>query len=91
MENHEIFESRDVKFYEEKLPFKYVIVGSSGDNHNERNGNYLENMRYMDADFGGFNEQGEFRTTAGQPMPQQLTEPLDPPDSPRSLTEQGLF
>ena len=65
LKNHEIFESRDVKFHEENLPYKDVIVGSSGENHNESNENYLENMRYMDADFGGFNGQGEFRTTTG--------------------------
>jgi len=84
--NHKIFESRDVKFYEENLPFKDVILGSSGENHNETN---LENMRYMDVEFGGFNGQGEFRTT-GQRMPQQLTELLDPA-SPRSPIEQSPF
>ena len=67
MENHEVFESRDVKLYKENLPFKDVIVGSSGENHNESNDNYLEKMRYMDADFGGFNEQGEFSTITGHP------------------------
>jgi len=50
--NYEIFQSRDVKFYEENLPFKEVILGSRGENHHETN---VENMRYMDADFGGFN------------------------------------
>jgi len=83
LENHEIFESRDVKFHEENLPSKDVFVG-----YNESNENYLKNMRYMDANFGG---QGEFRTTAGQPIPQQLTEPLDHPDSPSNPTEQGSF
>jgi len=63
---HEIFESRDVKFYEENLPFKEVILGSHDENHHETT---VENIRYMDADFGGFNGQGEFRAT-GQPMQQ---------------------
>ena len=49
LENHKIFESRDVKFYEDNFLFKDDTLVSS---YKESNENSLENITCMDADFG---------------------------------------